>query len=272
MQIRSLFLAVLFTLFAPAAFGPGVFGQSLNDDLLAAARKSDATAIKALLAKGADVNTKSPYGATPLFFACDRGSVEVVKILLDAGADVNVQDTFYKTTAISWAIQHDHAEVVKLLIAKAPQSKESATAEAVMEGRVKSANALLALGGFKPEALTQWLTMAEKNGATEIADALKKAGAQPKPKTEIKLTPELLQRYAGTYKNDQVELSFKVKDGKLIGSSNGYDFVMNPQAEHTFEPEGQPTTVIFKLEGDKVVALVAKGGGGELTLKKTEAK
>ena len=42
-----------------------------GEDLLAAVRKSDAERVKAL-AQGADVNAKSPYGATGLFFAADR--------------------------------------------------------------------------------------------------------------------------------------------------------------------------------------------------------
>ncbi|MBI1764962.1 MAG: ankyrin repeat domain-containing protein [Acidobacteria bacterium] len=265
---RSRYLFLLFALL----FAGTAWAQSLNEDLLAAARKSDAAAVKALLAKGADVNAKSPYGATPLFFACDRGSAEVVKILLEAGADVNIKDTFYKSTPLTWAIQHDHAEVVKLLVAKTPSSKESATAQAVAQGQPKTVNALLALGGFKPESLSLWLTMAEKNDAKEVAEALKAAGAKPQPKTEFKVEPAQLKRYEGTYKNEQVELSFRVKDGKLIGTSNGFDFAMLPQAAHTFEPEGQPSTVVFKLEGEKVVALTIKGAGGELTIKKVEAK
>lgn len=246
--------------------------QNLNEELLAAARKSDAAAVKALLAKGAEVNAKSPYGATPLFFACDRGSAEVVKILLDAGADVTIKDTFYKSTPMTWAIQHDHAEVVKLLVAKTPTSKESATAQAVMQGQLKTVNALLALGGHKPESLNLWLTMAEKNDYKEVMEALKAAGAKPQPKVEFKVEPAQLKRYEGTFRNEQVELSFRLKDGKLLATQNGYDFNLIPKAEHTFEIEGQPATLIFKLEAEKVAALTIKGAGGELTIKKAEGK
>ncbi len=62
------------------------YASDANEDLLAAVRKQDVPAVKALLDKGANVNAKSPYGATPLFFAADRGNLEIIKILLDRGA------------------------------------------------------------------------------------------------------------------------------------------------------------------------------------------
>jgi ankyrin repeat protein len=90
--------------------------DDLGDDLLAATRKGDVAQVKALLDKGASVNSKSPYGQTPLFFACDRGNVEIVKLLIERGADLNVEDTFYHASALSWAVQKKRYEVVKLLL------------------------------------------------------------------------------------------------------------------------------------------------------------
>ena len=48
-----------------------------------AARKGDAATVKKLLDEGVDVNTKFRYNATALFYACDHGHLEVVKVLLD---------------------------------------------------------------------------------------------------------------------------------------------------------------------------------------------
>jgi hypothetical protein len=90
--------------------------QALNEELLVAARKSNVEQVKALLAKGADVDAKSPYGATPLFFACDRANDVVVKILLEKGASPNVQDTFYKATPLGWASGKKNPEVIRLLV------------------------------------------------------------------------------------------------------------------------------------------------------------
>jgi ankyrin repeat protein len=41
----------------------------VNEDLLAAARTGDLVSIKALIEKGAALETKTPYGQTPLYLA-----------------------------------------------------------------------------------------------------------------------------------------------------------------------------------------------------------
>src|SRR6188768_1397295 len=68
-----------------------------------AARKGDAATVKKLLDEGVDVNTKFRYDATALFYACDHGHVEVVKVLLDKGADMSGKDTFYGFTPLMLA-------------------------------------------------------------------------------------------------------------------------------------------------------------------------
>ena len=51
----------------------------------------------AALERGAEINSGNRYKATALFFAADKGHVEIVKLLLDKGADINTTDTFYRT-------------------------------------------------------------------------------------------------------------------------------------------------------------------------------
>lgn len=268
MPVR-LFLLLLF-LFIPL----GICAQNLNEELIAAARKSNVEAVKMLLAKGADVNAKTEYGATPLFFACDRGNVEVVRLLLAAGADIEARDTFYKSTPISWAVQRDQAEVVKLLVEKKPASKEQTTGMAVMMGQTKTAQALLSLGEFKPESLTAWLTMAEKNKNAEIAEALKKAGAKPKPKNDYKVDAALLPSYVGTFRADDGDsIVMTIKDGKLIGTSEGRSYTAVGTAQHQFELEEAPGyRLTFNLEGEKVVSVRIKEPGSESVYKRVEGK
>ena len=47
-------------------------GFGAPDELWEAAKKGDVEAVKAQLAKGADVNARTQYGATALHFAAER--------------------------------------------------------------------------------------------------------------------------------------------------------------------------------------------------------
>ncbi|KAI0102605.1 hypothetical protein GGR51DRAFT_527057 [Nemania sp. FL0031] len=77
-------------------------GGNINDPdpargftpLAVAAKTGQLSVVKALIEKKADVNKKSRYGCTPLYFAANasKNRVEVVRALLDAGADVNATD------------------------------------------------------------------------------------------------------------------------------------------------------------------------------------
>ena len=90
------------TLIERGTFQSGASAQAtaaINEELWEAARAGDAARVTRALEKGADVNAKARYGATALTFAADRGHIEIVKLLLDRGADINAQDTFYQMRA-----------------------------------------------------------------------------------------------------------------------------------------------------------------------------
>src|SRR5580693_643952 len=88
------------------------------DDLLAAARKGDLAAVKALIEKGAPLEAKTPYGQTPLYLAAMSGHEDVVRFLLDKGANTDVTDTFYKASMLDFVLQRKHYAVAKMIIAK----------------------------------------------------------------------------------------------------------------------------------------------------------
>lgn len=62
-----------------------------------AATNPDVSALKALLAAGANVNAKDDDGNTPLHMAAYTNRIEAAKVLLEAGADVNAKTTAGRT-------------------------------------------------------------------------------------------------------------------------------------------------------------------------------
>ena len=248
--------------------------RDVGEDLIAAARKSDLAAVKALLDKGADVNAKNRYGATALSYAAERGSVEVVKLLLERGADVNVKDTFYGARPINWALDKGHIEVVRLLLAKGAQGRDMVLLSAAREGKAELARAALEKKDeLKPETLSSALAAATRKNHTAVVELLKAAGAQPPP--EVKISPETLGSYAGAYRNERGnDFNLKLKDGRLVGGPPGQEFALVAVDERTFKPdEFDGVTVTFNREGEKVVSLTVKPmSGAEVVYKRVEGQ
>src|SRR5882762_5705519 len=88
----------------------GVAMADANADLLSAARNGDLAAVKTAMEGGATVETKTPYGQTPLYLAAMNGHEEVVRLLLDKGASADVQDTFYKASMLGFVLDRKHWE------------------------------------------------------------------------------------------------------------------------------------------------------------------
>ena len=71
--------------------------------LLYAARDGCYDCVEALIANGADVNTPTPEGVTPLMIALDNDNNDIAKLLLDRGANPGVWD-WYGRTALYIAV------------------------------------------------------------------------------------------------------------------------------------------------------------------------
>jgi len=248
--------------------------QALNDQLFEAVRKGDATAVTSLLDKGADVNAKFRYGQTALFKAAERGHTEVVKVLLARGADVTVKDSFYGATARTWAMDHDHIEIVRLLFEKDPSGADEVLMTGVRGGHESLVKAALDSGKVKPQSLTAALVASagnEKNAA--IVDLLKKAGALPPPEIDS----ATLQSYTGKYKGDPgPEFNISLKDGKLSLAAQGRPepIALMPVDKTNFRPvEFEGISITFNVEGENVTGLAFKQGPNTTQLKRVvEAK
>jgi ankyrin repeat protein len=163
-------------------------------DLLFAAERGDAAAVKKLLDAGADVNARDERprrkGWTPLMLAAAGGHLEVVRRLLDAGGDFSLKDDNEKDnaggfsfvvneggvemaleagfqlhrTALAWAAHGGHADVVRLLVERG--------ADVNGLDRVKSTP----------------LLAAASSGSSETVRALLRAGADANAKGRAKET------------------------------------------------------------------------------------
>jgi hypothetical protein len=275
MKMKQLFL-VLGLLLVPVAVGAQnpkqeIPKQGINDQLWEAARQGDAPTVTALLDKGADVNAKFRYGTTALFKAAERGNTEVVKILLARGADATVKDTFYGATAITWALNNKHIEVVRAILEKDATAVDDVLTTGMQEGNTVLVRMALDRGGATAEALTGALALAAADEKmSEIAELLKKAGAKP----PFVVDAETLQSYTGKYKADPgPEISITLKDGKLFATPLGQQpFALMAIDKTAFRPVAfSGITLTFNVADGKVNGVALKQGPYPITqLKRIE--
>lgn len=89
-----------------------------NNKLIDAAKSGSSADIEAALADGADINAKDVgNGITALIWASQNGHIDVVKVLLDKGADINIKNS-NGVTSLIMAIQNSSMDIVKLLLDK----------------------------------------------------------------------------------------------------------------------------------------------------------
>jgi outer membrane protein assembly factor BamB len=242
------------------AFPHGAGADDVNQDLLTAARKGDAAAVKSLLAKGADVNTRSPYGATPLSFAADKGHLTVVRVLLDHKADVNARDNFYHWTPLTWAAMNNHPDVARALIEAGAAGADEVLLMAAAEGKTDMVRAVLATGKLQEPALTKALA-ATPDEHTAVVGLLRKAGAKATaPAAEVAVDPALLAAYAGTYRGDELTLTVTTGGGKLRAQFNDFPVMQLralDQSAFTWDGTG---TLTFRRTADKVTGVTMKYG------------
>src|SRR5215470_5283086 len=260
MTNRSLVLLLSTLLFLPVAAIGQNSKQELNDQLFEAVRKGDPASVTALLDKGADVNAKFRYGMTALFKASERGHLEVVKILLAHGADVKVKDTFYGATAMTWALQNDHTDVVNALLDKDPSTVDDVLMAGASGGKTELIKIALARGGLSKELLTRALAIAMSDKDTAAAaDALKAGGAVPPP--EIKA--EIIQSYVGKYKSESgMEITMSFANNILTGAITGQrTYRLYAIDEVTFTPFfANDVFAKFKVADGKVTGMTLTQG------------
>ena len=264
---RNLLLSLLLMLAALTV----AHAQDQKDQFFDAARRGDLATVKALLDKGVDVNTKFRYGATALSYAADKGHTEVVKLLIERKADVNVKDTFYNATPIIWAAQKGHAQVVEALIAGGATGIEDALQIGAGGGHTELVRVLLARkDSLKPEWMTDAISAATRAKHAEIVELLTKAGAVPPPKADFKVDAETLNSYVGTYKLDSgAEFNAVLKDGVLVIGPPGQQLTLDAFDKLNFRPrEFDAIKITFNIENNAVTGFTMKRGTNTQVFKK----
>jgi ankyrin repeat protein len=153
--------------------------------LIDASREGNKEKVKELLTHDIDLNTER-FEQIALINAAEKNHVEIVDLLLRRGANSNIQDNIGSTPLLAGA---NNPQIVRLLLAAGANpniynyNKLSPLLLAVKRNNIESVKLLLDAGANpnpEPDALPHEtpLSVAEKNGFTNIVTLLKQAGAK----------------------------------------------------------------------------------------------
>jgi len=160
--------------------------QLQQAQLVDAARTGDASAIRALLKKRADVNGAQPDGTTALHWAAYREDIETARLLLQAGANVKAENR-HGATPLSAAAINGNTDIIGLLLKAGadPNTKlpdgETALMTAARSGSAGAVKLLLEAGANvnarEPSRAQTALMWAAAEGHVEVLKLLLKYGA-----------------------------------------------------------------------------------------------
>lgn len=111
---RRLFAVAVALLLAPGGLGTASAG-AVDAGLLAAVKAANEAAVRAAIARGADVTAVESDGTTPLHWAVHADDTAIVALLLDAGADAGAANR-YGVRPIVLACTNGNAAIVELLL------------------------------------------------------------------------------------------------------------------------------------------------------------
>lgn len=242
-----------------------------HEKLWSAARAGDSQLVKQLLEQGVDVNSATHYGSTALTFACDRGHLEVVKILLDAGADATITDSFYKATPLDWAQMNGHYDAMALLLSAGAKGADRLLMDGVTDGNAKLVAAVLKSEKATPKVLVEAKLLAQWLKSEAILPLLESIPLDDNSK--YKPTSEQVKRFEGSYASDQLSLTMLVSvedDLSLMVTWSTQSQKLMPVAENEFALGN--TRMKFIVDDGNVTQVVRTIGENSLVLVPGEAK
>ena len=189
----------VFLLLVAAFVFTGALGLAAGDPpLVDAARRGDATAVRALIAKKANVNEPARDGSTALLWAAYNADVELTRALLAAGAKADAANRYGVTPLIQAARTGDTPLIDALLKGGAKASVahpdgETAVMSAARTGRTDAVALLIEAGAdvnaatYQDETALMWAAV---EGHAEVIKTLLAAKADPDRKTRINTIAE----------------------------------------------------------------------------------
>ena len=251
--------------------------SNINEELFAASRAGDVARVTRALEQGADVNAKARYNATALTFAADRGHIDVVKLLLDRGADPNLLDTFYQMRAIDLAMMNNHSAVALLLLERGSKGAAGVLNVAIQRGDVALVKAALGSPELTNAHITSAMNAAKRaNNATITELVATKAATMPKDTTPtVTVEHAVLESYVGSYRNEAgtVTLAVTLSGNNLVVAPPGQPpLTLMPTSQSNFRPvEFEGMTVSFTARGGMTERLVVAQGNTTQTFERVAA-
>ena len=200
----SRLVLALVLLLGVAAVSDTARAQDLR--LVTAAVQDDAAAVRALIARGAEVDARRADGATALLWAAHRDDLEMVDLLLGAGADVNAADD-NGVTPLERAAENASTAMVDRLLAAGASTRAARTSgltplmSAARTGHLQVVETLLRHGAevnaATAETRSTALMWAVAGSHPAVVRALLAAGADPHASTFDGFTPLLYATHNG---------------------------------------------------------------------------
>jgi ankyrin repeat protein len=196
--VRTLFKTGMCAVLVGLSFG-AAGAPELDARLMQAARTSNATEVRALLAAGADANARAADGSTPLLHAAHFGDQDSVGALLGAKGDPNLTNRYGVGPMHEAALRGDVALLQALLEAGAAVDLALPEGETplMLASRTNGVQAvkLLVERGANVNVVERWqgqtpLMYAAAHDRGEVAAALIAAGANVNARTPLNDLPE----------------------------------------------------------------------------------
>ncbi len=240
------------------------------EQLWKAARTGDLETVKKLLDAGTPVDARTPYESTALCFACDRGHLEVVQLLLERGADPNVKDKFYKASPLTWAQSGSHYTIITELLKHDAAGADDLLFGAINGTGTELAKAAIDSGKVSATTLALVKRIAQVGEKTDLLQLFEEIQTEDLP--VYAPMPEQLKVFAGQFQGNSgnMKVILAVEEDRLVlfpGTDNAVKLI--PLTEPEFWASG--ARLVFTLADGKVTGLKYLVSGQEIELKPVEA-